>query len=72
MNEWISVEDRLPELDTRVIVFTTNGWVVEMTYNSNKYARRNPKPRFEWHGSPGYSNTVTHWQPLPKPLEAKP
>ncbi len=63
MNEWISVEDRLPELETNVLVITK--------YNDIYIAFPNKfKDKLYWdivcgcqEGS--WTQDVTHWQPLP-------
>lgn len=77
--QWVSVEDRLPEIDYtkprhgwRVPVIACWGGssnnVAEMAYTANGYAKteRGRKPRFEWQGRISPWN-VTHWQPLPLP-----
>jgi hypothetical protein len=75
---WISVDERLPEIDysnpayargVKVLAAWGNdpGNVAEMEYRSNAYAKteKGRLPRFEWQGrvSPW---TVTHWMPLPE------
>ena len=75
MNEWISVEDRLPlEKKGRCIVFISTGvdgmgmaWFRKETYSQHNWA---------WvykqiNGTHFINNEqVTHWQPLPNPPEA--
>jgi len=69
---WVSVEDRLPELNkanhfqVRCLVCCKSGGVCEMTYEINTYAKqeRNKQPRWKWQGLIDRSE-VTHWQPLP-------
>ena len=66
MSEWISVKERLPELDQRVIATDRKYFTGEMTYSSNKFAKK-PKPRFEWQGMVNFPWTITDWMPLPEP-----
>ena len=58
-SEWISVEDRLPEINTYVLAATSRGLVISdrvCDYGRGK----------EWVS--GHSdNPITHWQPLPAP-----
>ena len=61
----IESEHDLPAPDSDVIVYTSCGWVTEMHYSSNKYAKK-PKPRFEWHRKACFPGVVTHWMPLPE------
>lgn len=55
VQEWISVEDRLPDWrDGKVLVFTKYGFsICERTVNNR------------WRGQ--HSNWITHWAYLPKP-----
>ena len=60
-SEWISVEDRLPEEDVRVLV-----WL-----NTNRsYTKIDTDRRFEgkW---VRWASDVTHWMPLPTPPTEK-
>ena len=65
--EWISVEDRLPEAETDVIVFC-GGSVDILTYRYN----RRGNACFMYQDECGYweerfAPSVTHWMPLPEP-----
>ena len=55
VQEWISVEDRLPDwMDGKVLVFTKYGFsICERTVNNR------------WRGQ--HANWITHWAYLPKP-----
>lgn len=60
---WVSVEERLPELNTPVI-----GW-----YKDNPFSKYCPEI-VSWNGkgwlfvyAERYVTTVTHWMPLPEP-----
>lgn len=58
LNGWISVKDRLPEEDKRVIVCCQNKkglQNINMAYQVKGF----------WHGN-GSMAGVTHWQPLPE------
>ena len=56
-NEWVSVEERLPEPTYCVLVYTTD-------YSIEVDARGSDG---EW-----MSHEVTHWIPLPEPPESRP
>ena len=64
---WISVEDKLPPIDTRVV-----GWCKDNPFSHFTYEA------VSWHGSGWvfpyamrYVTNVTHWMPLPSaPKEA--
>lgn len=78
MSEWISVEERLPDIDlnapgydqnVRVLAAISSKYVREMKYERNAYAKteKGRTPRWvEINGSLSYS-PVTHWMPLPEP-----
>ena len=61
---WISVEERLPEKDTRVLVFSECGVEVFEYEGDDK-----------WWADDGWVHTntygITHWQPLPEPPKMK-
>jgi len=68
MSEWISVEDRLPPIDTEVLVFSHG--------NMNVCSLIRPDEEMAdvvWEDDYGYWDddegvaAVTHWMPLPKP-----
>lgn len=62
MSKWISVKEKMPKDDVKVIVCccTKKGIRnINMAYQANGF----------WHGNGSMSN-VTHWQPLPE-LPAK-
>ena len=75
---WISVEERLPELNEanrfcfRCLVACKHGPVREMSYEINTYAKheRNRQPRWKCGGLIANS-TPTHWMPLPAAPEEK-
>ena len=56
-NQWVSVEDRFPEFNKKVLV-CVNGYDIYV----DEYIDRGYAEYFVvWHGC------VTHWQPLPPP-----
>lgn len=59
--EWISVEDRLPDEDIRVLVYLDT---------DRSYTKLDTDRRFEgkW---VRWSTDVTHWMPLPSPPTEK-
>ena len=56
VQEWVSVEDRLPEENTTVIVATDNGIVFQCLYSYDG-----------WDLWDDNDVNITHWQPMPKP-----
>ena len=61
MNDWISVEDRLPAEPDFVWVFGTWSQSVTPHGQVGRYSLDN------WWAETGYSLVVTHWMPLPDP-----
>lgn len=51
--QWISVEDRLPEPMYQVLIYTDDGWIGVDALDYNEEFRE--------------YDYVTHWQPLPEP-----
>ena len=65
MSEWISVEDRLPKIDSKDVLFYDPGFGVKIgCYCGLRYDEH------EWRDNSSYTN-VTHWMPLPEPPEDK-
>jgi hypothetical protein len=58
--EWISIEDKLPDLDKEVL-FTYEDYV-----NLGSYIFYDPGFRWLDHTGHLYRSEVTHWMPLPK------
>lgn len=55
-NKWISVKDRLPEVNTAVIAATDDGVVFQALYSYDGWDL--------WRGN---KVNITHWMQLPKP-----
>lgn len=64
MSQWISIEDRMPEEDIKVIIFSYGQvcWGFYSRDENEFYESWNPYARI-------YENetNATHWQPLPEP-----
>ena len=56
VQEWVSVEDRLPEENTTVIVATDNEIVFQCLYSYDG-----------WDLWDDNDVNITHWQPMPQP-----
>lgn len=56
VQEWVSVEDRLPEENTTVIVATDDGVVFQCLYSYDG-----------WDLWDDNDVNITHWQPMPQP-----
>ena len=76
MSEWISVNDRVPDLsgkpdygcDELVIAFTAFGNVRPMHYNRNMYNRTEKGREPRWLDQYGrIALAPSHWMPLPPP-----
>ena len=67
MNEWISIEDRLPDFYQEVLAFDgENYWLAIRTRNAREELFRS----FQCECCNVYYEGLTHWMPLPeKPHE---
>lgn len=74
-NEWISVEDRLPEsIVNKVLVYCENGYIGYGHYEKYQgeetwYNLESGEPFSSWSLQNCLPYKVTHWMPLPKPPE---
>ena len=62
VGEWISVEERLPEDETPVLVFTEKG-----SFYVGYYYKAVTNPCFTGFYADSCKRNVTHWMPLPEP-----
>ena len=63
--EWVSVDDRMPEISGKYIVCTKNDKVYQTkfySYTENKGGHWGQKDK---------GRSITHWMPLPKPPKMK-
>jgi hypothetical protein len=60
--EWISVDERLPEDDTRVLVYLVDKRLIHTQMDTDRFVKR------EWIR---WGSCVTHWMPLPEPPKMK-
>ena len=61
VQEWISVKDRLPEIDTQVLCFTGSSVQLAMYEGNDKWFTNYHSYTLEG------KNLFTHWMPLPEP-----
>lgn len=66
-SDWISVNDKLPEVGTTVLVCTTNGkfGISSMYIPKDCYGK--VLGNKEWRGSGAMKNAITHWMPIVLP-----
>lgn len=78
MSEWISVEDRLPDVarvDDREVISPTTGNLIPTLYSSAQVLRYSEKSgasvgTIDWMKDPNLVIVYyTHWMPLPEPPE---
>ena len=65
-NEWVSVEERLPEVDDSVLVHIIDTFDNRENIVITKYTI-GLNLKMEWLGFEHNSFKVTHWMPLPAP-----
>ena len=65
-NEWISVEDKLPNKDKSVLIFVTDKYDNRNFISLTKYAL-GLDGNYEWLGYEHKSFKITHWMSLPAP-----
>ena len=62
VQEWVSVDDRLPKNWTDVLVSSRFGFLETAVYTGTP-----GKWRIGWNGDMLESDSITHWMPLPEP-----
>ena len=76
MSEWISVEDRWPEIGERVLVYQERGvhggHTIDIDYRTCEEYPDNPElnNRIVWKDQ-GIHNDIHWWMPLPEPPKVK-
>ena len=65
--EWISVEDRLPEEYEWVLTYTDGGFPKALTFDKNTQHEIGRISRRAWRDPLDAIIKVTHWMPLPTP-----
>lgn len=72
--DWISVKDKLPQLDEEVLVYVNgvshnsgNYETVSLSYLTQYYGENFEAEGIEWSCKMSCLETVTHWIPLPPP-----
>lgn len=66
MSEWISVEDRLPELNKIVLIFCRSGPLKDHICFIGKLTKDGYEYFTNLSGQEIYSEYITHWMPLPE------
>lgn len=67
--EWVSVEDKLPQENEKVLAINSEGEIFIATYLVHKIS---PSARgYKTWASGLWNGTPTHWQPLPQPPKMK-
>lgn len=65
-SEWISVEDKLPELNKEVLVV----WSDSEIGFASRIKSECKEERWNWDIATLFDGKITHWQPLPEPPKA--
>ena len=77
-NEWVSVEEKLPENDGWYLVYAPGYWGNSKIYGLDGLAYSNFKHNYKVHWGiergtgRGYPGIVTHWRRLPAPPTRRP
>lgn len=77
-NEWVRVEERLPQKDGWYLVYAPGYWGNSKIYGLDGLAYSNFKHNYKVHWGiergtgRGWPGIVTHWMPLPAPPDRRP
>lgn len=63
MSEWISVEERLPEVDELVLLHTARHQIIVGFFDGELWCSGNYT--VSWDYAFNHDVTITHWMPLP-------
>lgn len=70
-SDWISVKDRLPEVDVMVLVCTSNNKCGISSMYIPKDCHGKVLGEKEWRGCSAMRNAITHWQEIILPKKEK-
>ena len=70
-NEWVSVDERLPDFDVPVLVYVKDIFDNKSIINITKYTITYDLTN-NWLGYENSSFKITHWMPLPAPPNSRP
>ena len=62
VQEWVSIDDRLPKNWTDVLVSTRSGFLETAVYTGTP-----GKWMIGWNGDMLEADSITHWMPMPQP-----
>ena len=66
-NEWVSVEEKLPEQDGSYLVVTGRGAITTARFYAARKFRDGYHRKYSWQAN----RSVTHWMPLPAPPDRR-
>lgn len=68
-SDWINVKDGLPDVDTIVLVYTSNEKCGISSMYIPKDCYGNVLGEKEWRGCSAMKNAITHWQAIVSPIK---
>lgn len=72
MSEWVSMEDRYPEVNQQVLANRKDKLGMEIMWLRNEDLPLNPRTAFmRMSGYPCPARCISHWMPLPNPPETE-
>jgi len=69
MSKWISVKERLPEVDTQVLIYYSD--TMTTGFQASEAPMSNEAIPYWINSEIGCDLPVTHWMPLPNPPEGE-